>query len=46
LPIWRIAERVGISDPQHFNKSVRRMLGASPSAIRALSQADRVDPDR
>jgi AraC-like DNA-binding protein len=46
LPIWRIAERVGIPDPQHFNKTVRRLTGASPSAIRAASAAKVVDPDR
>ena len=46
LPIWRIAERVGIPDPQHFNKTVRRLTGASPSAIRAASAARIVDPDR
>lgn len=46
LPIWRIAERVGIPDPQHFNKTVRRLTGASPSAIRAASAAKIVDPDR
>ena len=46
LPIWRIAERVGIPDPQYFNKTVRRLLGASPSAIRAASAAAVVDPDR
>ncbi len=46
LPIWRVAERVGIPDPQHFNKSVRRLLGASPSAIRARSAAAAIDPDR
>lgn len=46
LPIWRIAERVGIPDPQHFNKTVRRLTGASPSAIRARSAAATVDPDR
>ncbi|MEO5492598.1 MAG: helix-turn-helix transcriptional regulator [Sphingomonas sp.] len=46
LPIWRIAERVGIPDPQHFNKTVRRLTGASPSAIRATSAAKIVDPDR
>jgi AraC-like DNA-binding protein len=46
LPIWRIAERVGIPDPQHFNKTVRRLTGASPSAIRAASVAQVVDPDR
>lgn len=46
LPIWRVAERVGIADPQHFNKSVRRMLGASPSAVRASGGAETLDPDR
>lgn len=46
LPIWRIAERVGIPDPQHFNKTVRRIAGASPSVIRARSAAAIVDPDR
>lgn len=46
LPVWRVAERCGIPDPQHFNKTVRRVAGASPSAIRAASLAARVDPDR
>lgn len=46
LPIWRVAERVGIPDPHHFNKTVRRLTGASPSAIRAASAAGIVDPDR
>lgn len=46
LPVWRVAERCGIADPQHFNKTVRRIAGASPSAIRAASLATRVDPDR
>ena len=46
LPIWRVAERVGIADAQHFNKTVRRLTGLSPSAIRAASAAARVDPDR
>jgi len=47
LPIWRVAERVGIPDPHHFNKSVRRLLGASPSAIRAGAQGGaKIDPDR
>ena len=46
LPIWRIAERVGIPDPQHFNKTLRRVLGASPSAIRARAGGALVDPDR
>lgn len=47
LPIWRVAERVGIPDSHHFNKTVRRLLGASPSAIRAAAQgAPPIDPDR
>jgi AraC-like DNA-binding protein len=47
LPIWRVAERVGIPDPQYFNKTVRRLLGASPSAVRAAAAAGaRIDPDR
>lgn len=46
LPIWRVAERVGIPDPQHFNKTVRRIAGASPSAIREGAMGDVVDPDR
>jgi len=46
LPMWRIAERVGIADAQHFNKTVRRLLGTSPSAIRGTSGGAVVDPDR
>jgi AraC-like DNA-binding protein len=46
LPIWRVAERVGIPDAQHFNKSVRRILGVSPSAIRAGAGGEPLDPDR
>lgn len=46
LPIWRVAERVGIPDAQHFNKSVRRLLGASPTAIRARAAMQPIDPDR
>lgn len=47
LPIWRVAERSGIPDPHHFNKTVRRLLGVSPSAIRRASLgAPTVDPDR
>ena len=47
LPIWRVAERVGIPDQQYFNKTVRRLLGASPSAIRAAAAgAAPIDPDR
>lgn len=47
LPIWRVAERSGVPDPQHFNKLARRLLGASPSAIRAAADgAIPLDPDR
>lgn len=47
LPIWRIAERTGIADPQHFNKCVRRFFGESPSAVRGRSvAASPLDPDR
>ena len=46
LPIWRVAERVGLPDPQHFNKTVRRLAGLSPSAIRAGATGRPVDPDR
>lgn len=35
LPIKDIATRVGLPDPQHFNKQFRRVAGASPSAMRA-----------
>ncbi|MBN1554907.1 MAG: helix-turn-helix domain-containing protein [Phycisphaerae bacterium] len=34
LPIKEIAARVGLSDPQHFNKTVRRQRGQSPTEIR------------
>jgi AraC-like DNA-binding protein len=46
LPVWRVAERVGIPDAQHFNKTVRRLTGLSPSAIRARGAGVVVDPDR
>ena len=47
LPIWRVAERAGIPDAQLFNKTLRRVLGASPSAIRARAPARAlIDPDR
>ncbi|SFR87386.1 helix-turn-helix transcriptional regulator [Sphingomonas jatrophae] len=46
LPVWRVAERVGIPDAQHFNKTLRRLLGASPRAIRAGGMGAKVDPDR
>ena len=37
-PIKAVAEEVGIPDLQQFNKTVRRLLGASPSAVRAASK--------
>lgn len=45
LPIWRVAERCGFSDAQHFNKFIRRMLGRSPSSLRAKGVTLVVDPD-
>lgn len=41
LPIGQIARRVGIEDPQYFNKQIRRQLGDSPSAIRSATRAKR-----
>lgn len=35
LPIKSIAAEVGLPDLNHFNKSVRRQLGASPRQVRA-----------
>jgi AraC-like DNA-binding protein len=35
LPVKRIAERVGMPDPQHFNKQFRLVTGFSPSAARS-----------
>lgn len=35
LPISRIAAEVGIHDRQQFNKSLRRVLGMPPRAVRA-----------
>lgn len=34
MPITAIAAEVGIPDRQHFNKTIRRHLGAAPSTIR------------
>lgn len=36
LPINRIAARVGMPDPQHFNKQFRRLIGQSPSASKHM----------
>lgn len=38
LPISRIAARVGLPDPQYFNKQVRRLLGDSPTVIRSSAR--------
>ena len=46
LPIWRVAERCGVPDAQHFNKLVRAVLGRSPSAVRAAARGAPIDPDR
>lgn len=45
LPVWRVAERCGFSDAQHFNKFIRQMLGSSPSSLRAKVVPLVVDPD-
>jgi AraC-like DNA-binding protein len=34
LPVKQVALRVGMPDPQHFNKQFRALAGASPSAYR------------
>ena len=34
LPVAAVGVRVGVPDPQYFNKLVRRFLGQSPSSIR------------
>jgi AraC-like DNA-binding protein len=39
LPIKRVAERVGMPDPQHFNKQFRLVTGLSPSAAREAHAA-------
>lgn len=41
LPVWRIAAQVGLRDPQYFNKQVRRLLGDSPTVIRAAARLAR-----
>jgi len=38
MPVARVAERVGMPDPQHFNKQFRRLVGVSPSQFRAKSK--------
>jgi AraC-like DNA-binding protein len=39
MPVARIAERLGFSDAQHFNKQFRRLLSASPTSFRAGRRA-------
>ena len=46
LPVWCVAERVGMPDAQHFNKTVRRLLGISPTTVRIQGMGAVVDPDR
>jgi AraC-like DNA-binding protein len=41
MPIARIAERLGFSDAQHFNKQFRRLLSACPTSFRAGRHAHR-----
>lgn len=38
MPIKAIAHQVGIPDPQHFNKTMRRYFGSAPSELRAARQ--------
>jgi AraC-like DNA-binding protein len=35
IPVSRVALRVGLPDPQHFNKQFRRLTGMSPSHMRS-----------
>lgn len=34
LPVWRVAEEVGLSDANYFTKLIRRRTGQTPSALR------------
>ncbi len=43
LPVNRVAARVGLSDPQHFNKQFRRLAGCAPSSIRSMEHRGRFD---
>jgi AraC family transcriptional regulator len=38
MPVRVIARRVGMPDPQHFNKQFRKLCGTSPTAWRELSR--------
>lgn len=44
LPIKTIGRRVGIPDPQYFNKLIRRATGQSPTAMRQGGSATRPSP--
>lgn len=39
MPIKAVAVEVGMPDPHHFNKAIRRTLGASPTAIRGAARS-------
>ncbi|MCC6680015.1 MAG: helix-turn-helix transcriptional regulator [Phycisphaeraceae bacterium] len=41
LPVNRVAARVGLNDPQHFNKQFRRLVGCAPSRVRSGDHARR-----
>ena len=43
LPVSVIGERVGVADPQYFNKLVRRFMGANPTAVRETAPGSRGD---
>lgn len=34
MPVSRVAEYVGMPDPQHFNKQFRRIVGQNPTSVR------------
>jgi AraC-like DNA-binding protein len=40
LPVKRIGQRVGLPDPQHFNKQFRRLVGLSPTQLRAMAASE------
>ncbi len=42
MPVHRVGQRVGMADPQHFNKQFRRLVGVSPSRFRSSSHAAKI----
>jgi AraC-like DNA-binding protein len=42
MPVHRVGQRVGMADPQHFNKQFRRLVGVSPSLFRSSSHAAKI----